>query len=349
MKPLRIGIIGAGQIAESAHIPAYQSLPKYATVAAICDTVQERANQVARRFSIPHVYTDYREMLKAISPDLVSVCVPNQLHYGLVMEALEAGSHVFCEKPPAITLAEAEAMQEKAAKEGLLLSYNFCHRHRGEMKALLQKVREHALGDIYGVEVIAQRRRAIPGWGSFTNKDIQGGGPLIDLGIHMLDAALCLLGYPKPAYVCAGMHDKIGKQGGMGLFGAWKGGDSYTVEDSAFGFVQFENGTTMTVKTSFALHTAQRETTVMNLHLYGNQAGASLSPCMIYSGEAGSFLNETIPFAPVDHIVAGAKNMVLGIWGLEELVVTGENVLLTQKIMNAMYESAEQGRPVCFR
>ena len=348
MKPLKIAIIGAGQIAETAHMPAYQSLSAYASVAAVCDTVQERARQLAQRFHIPHVYTDYKTMLKDIEPNLVSVCVPNRLHHPFVMDILEAGSHVFCEKPPAITFEEAKAMSEKAKEKGRLLSYNFCHRHRGEVKALRQLIDENALGDIYAVELTAQRRRAIPGWGSFTNKEIQGGGPLIDLGIHMLDAGLNLLDYPKPAYVCAGMHDKIGKQGGVGLFGEWKGGASYTVEDSAFGFIQFQNGMTMTIKTSFALHTAQTETSIMNLHLCGDKAGASLAPCMMYANEGAALINRTIPFSPVDHIVQGAKNMVLGILEIEELAVTGENVLLTQEIMNAMYQSAEKGRPISF-
>lgn len=135
-------------------------------------------------------------MLEAVKPDVVSVCSPNRFHFEHVMAALEAGCHVMCEKPPAMTPQEADEMRIAARKAGKVLAYDFHHRFALDTQLLREAVMNGTLDEIYFTSAQALRRCGVPGWGVFTNKALQGGGPLIDISIHMLDAAMYVLGFP---------------------------------------------------------------------------------------------------------------------------------------------------------
>ena len=347
MKKLKAAIIGAGNIAATVHAPGYQRLKNDVELTAVSDVNLAAAGRLAQEFQISNIYEDHKELLKEIKPDVVSVCTPNKFHFPIVYDCLEAGAHVFCEKPPAISAEQAQLMHEKAVQCGRLLSFNFTHRFRGETEVLRNQIKAGELGEIYAAKVQALRRFAVPGWGAFTNKELQGGGPLIDIGVHMLDLALYLLDFPKPVYVCGNTYNLIGKKGGDGQFGKWRG-ETYTVEDSAFGFVSFENGISLSLETSFALNTPQITTTEMNVHLYGDKAGVSLEPFMKYCNEDSKFINETIPFVEKDFALAGVENFVYAVLGCESPVVTSENVQLTQRIISALYQSAERKKPIVF-
>lgn len=191
MEKLRMAIIGSGQIAQVTHIPNYQLMGNVEIVG-ICDTRLEAAKTVAEKFGIEKYYDSHQEMLEEVQPDAVTICVPNKFHCQITLDALEAGCHVFCEKPPAITVEEAESMEKKAQEKGKLLSYGFHFRASEHVAFLKNRIKDGKMGEIYHTEVKWHRRRGIPGWGCFTNKEIQGGGPLIDIGAHMLDSALYL-------------------------------------------------------------------------------------------------------------------------------------------------------------
>ncbi len=347
MTMLKAAVIGSGQIAQTVHIPAYQSMPELVELIGVSDVQLSSAQSVSKKFGVPHAFGDHKEMLEKLKPDIVSVCTPNKFHHPIVTDCLKAGCHVFCEKPPAITLEQAEDIHQLAASMGKVVSYNFHHRFRPEITIMGDMLRQGQLGHVYAAEVQAVRRRAIPGWGNFLSKELQGGGALIDLGIHMLDSALYLLNFPTPVYACASMFDYIGKQGGTGLFGAWDK-ERFTVEDCAMGFVVFENNLTLSLTTSFALHTPQTETTRMNLHFYGENAGLSLQPLMLYQSEGAVQVNKTIPFSPQPNTFGGVINFVQAIVQGTQPVVTSQNVLLTQKIVDALYQSAAQNQPIYF-
>ena len=138
-------------------------------------------------------------------------------------------------------------MEKKAEEKGLLLSYGFHFRASEHVAFLKKPLTTGKMGEIYHAEVKWHRRRGIPGWGCFTNKAIQGGGPLIDIGAHMLDSALYLMDYPEISYVCATYSDRIGKTSKAGLMGSWDP-DKFTVEDSLFGFIRFKNGTSLELR-----------------------------------------------------------------------------------------------------
>lgn len=175
-KPLRVGIIGAGQVAQTAHIPGYLQCSGV-TVAAVADPQPGGARSLADAFGIPEAFEDAAEMLARCGLDAVSVCTPNRYHHPMAIAALAAGCHVFCEKPPALSVPEAAAMAAAAGNAGKVLAYNFHYRQGSEVQALKRQIAEGAFGEIYAGKVQALRRRGIPGWGSFTDKALQGAAP----------------------------------------------------------------------------------------------------------------------------------------------------------------------------
>lgn len=236
----KVVIIGGGQVAEKVHVPYYQ-LREELDLVAVVSPNSDRAKSFADRNEIPHYYTDPAEMYEIEQPEIVSICTPNRFHYENVMLALDNQCNVFCEKPPALMAEQAKEMYEKAQKKNCLLAYNFHHRFADDVAILKKEVDSGVLGEIYLSKVKALRRCGIPGWGDFTSKDIQGGGPLIDIGIHMLDAALYILGFPKIKKVTAKMFQKIGTKKSKGTLGEWDP-KKFEVEDSLFGFIEFEGG-----------------------------------------------------------------------------------------------------------
>ncbi len=343
MKKLKVALIGAGQIARVSHIPNYKEM-KEVTVAGICDTRLDSAKALAEQFAIPAWYDDHRRMLEEVKPDIVSVCVPNKFHCELTVDALRAGCHVLCEKPPALSGQEAELMERTAGEQGKLLSYGFHLRHGQAVSLLKNKIDRGELGRIYAVNASWMRRRGIPGWGCFTNREIQGGGPLIDLGAHVLDLALYLLDYPEVDYVCADMFDLIGRQGGTGFMGKWDAA-TFSVEDALFGYIRFRNGTVLRLDTTFAIN--MRDKDVRKVSIFGDKQGADLFPLEIYSGEDGEIWNQQYPFEESEDLhKKELMQFVNACLGKEELLVTGKQGSYVQRLIEKLYESARQRRPV---
>ncbi len=346
MKRLRMALIGSGQIAQVTHIPNYQSMEEVEIVG-ICDTRLEAAGRAADKFGIPNYYNSHVEMLEALKPDAVTVCVPNKFHCHIALYALEAGCHVFCEKPPAITVQEASEMERMAEMKGKLLSYGFHFRSSEQTAFLKDRIRKGRMGEIYHTEVKWCRRRGIPGWGCFTNKEIQGGGPLIDIGAHMLDCALYLLDYPDISYVCASASSRLGKTAGVGLMGSWNP-DNFTVEDGLFGFIKFQDGTSLDLQTSFAINQKQKD--VRSVKLYGSKEGAELFPLALYGEEDGQLSDKQFPFMEMrDWHIDADRNFVQACMGRAELLVTAKQGTYIQRVLCGLYESADTGMPVIMK
>ena len=344
MGKLKVGIIGAGQIVEVTHMPNYIKNSNLVKTVSIVDVNIERARFMAEKFGIPEYFSSYQEMFDKVDLDAVSVCTPNKFHAEAVIAALNKGCHVLCEKPPAVSLAEAESMTAAAKRNNRILTYNFHFRQGEEVQAVKRFIDAGEFGEIYSARVSALRRRGIPGWGVFTNKEIQGGGPLMDIGVHMLDTALYLMGYPEADYVSASSYQKIGNKPGVGLMGSWDPG-KFTVEDSAFGFIRFKNGSTLMLQTSFALN--MKEQSVMNVELFGEKAGASVFPPVIFTEKHGSIMDMQFPFIQeVDKHGRSIKNFINACLGNEAFICTAEQGLAVQKIIDALYRSAEMGKPV---
>ncbi|CCQ96491.1 putative oxidoreductase, NADH-binding [[Clostridium] ultunense Esp] len=346
MRKLRVGIIGAGQIAQVAHIPGYLSRPNEVEIVALSDLIKEKADSVASKYSIPHVFADYREMLRQCELDVVSVCTPNKFHAEATIAALQAGAHVLCEKPPALTEEDAKMMADTAKERNKILTFNFHYRFSAEVEALKRIIDAGELGEIYAARVLALRRRGIPGWGVFTNKEIQGGGPLIDIGIHMLDTALYLMGDPEPELLMGVTHTRIGNRPGVGLMGSWDP-EKFTVEDAAMGMIRFKNSASLVLETSFALN--MKEKSVMNVFLYGDRGGAELFPLSLHLEKGGYLMDTELPFLPdVNKYERSIHHFIdCCLYGRTPLV-TPEQGLLVQRIINGLYDSAQSGMAVRF-
>ncbi len=343
-KRLRVGIIGTGDIATRRHIPYYATSAE-AEVVALADINLERVQAVAQEFSIRHTFTDYQAMLAQTELDAVSICTPNRFHNPATIAALQAGCHVLCEKPPAITATETRDMAEAARAAGKILTYGFHFRHTAEVEALKRFVDAGELGAIYAATAMAVRRRGIPGWGVFTNKELQGGGPLIDIGVHMLDTALYLMGYPRPTEVMGVTYQKLGQRPGVGLLGKWDW-KNLSVEDMARGMVRFDNGATLLLDSAFAANVERRE--VMQVSLMGDGGGADVFPPKIYQERHGSLLDVTPVYLP-----AGQDCYQLQIERFVECCQTGKQPLSTaeqgiilQQIVEGLYRSALAGEAI---
>ncbi|RHW42636.1 gfo/Idh/MocA family oxidoreductase [Neobacillus notoginsengisoli] len=344
MRKLKVAIIGPGQIAEKVHAAYYATRNDVELVAAVHHNNIDKAREFAKRNGIPRYYTNADEMYEIEKPDIVSVCTPNKLHYGNVMQALKAGCHVLCEKPPALTSEEAKEMLEYSRSKNLILAYNFHNRFADDVGMIKEQVQQGALGEIYAVKVKALRRSGVPGWGSFTNKDLQGGGPLIDLGSHMLDAAFYVMGFPKVKKVTAKMFRKIGNKKSEGTLGKWDP-SKYEVEDSFFGFIELEEGGLIQVESSFALNI--KETSIMNVEFLGDEAGASLFPAQIYTdrkGELTYLLNRGT--ADPNRHQKSIKAFVDRCLGKPVMIADAEQGYKIQELIGALYESAEKGDSV---
>lgn len=342
--PLRVAIIGAGQVADKVHASYYATRSDVQMVA-VMDSHLEQAQAFAERHAIPAAWQeDAQEMLQAVKPDVVSVCSPNRFHFEHVMMALNAGCHVMCEKPPAMTPQEADEMRVAARRAGKVLAYDFHHRFALDTQLLREAVLSGTFGEIYFTTAQALRRCGVPGWGVFTNKSLQGGGPLIDIGIHMLDAAMYVLGFPQVKRVTAHSFQKLGTHKNSGQFGAWDPAQ-FTVEDALFGTIEFCNGGILRLDTSFALNI--REQSIMNVAFCGEKAGATLFPAHIYQDDAGVLQTLTQREEADDQRhLRSMDAFVRHVLGEPVMIADAEQGLVIQQLVAALYESAEKGESV---
>lgn len=338
----KVAIIGAGQVAEKVHAAYYKTRDELELVA-VCDPSMERGEEFRVKNGFQKHYATAEEMFAVEKIDIVSICTPNRFHFDNVMLSLRHGAAVMCEKPPAMSASEAKAMWKLADEKKVILAYDFHHRFSSEAQFLKQNVA--LLGEIYCVKATALRRSGVPGWGTFTNKEMQGGGPLIDMGIHMLDAAMFVLGFPKVKKVTAKSFQKIGTKKSMGTFGSWDP-TKYTVEDSLFGFIELENGGLIELDTSFALHIKPEN--MLNVDFFGDLAGGSLYPAEIYTDNAGEFELLANKEEPDENKHENSmKAFVDSVLGEGEVELAGaEQGYRIQKIVESLYESAEKGESV---
>lgn len=345
-KPLRVAVVGCGQISHTAHIPNFSQSPDVDLVA-VADKDRGRADQCSRTFNVPQAFDSFEEMLQTMHIDAVSICVPNKFHAPYAISALEHGCHVLCEKPPAMTADEVSTMAKTAEKAGKVLTFGLHYRFSAEVETIKRFADNEEFGTIHAAKAVALRRRGIPGWGDYGSKVLQGGGPLMDIGVHVLDAALWLMGYPEPRSVLATTHHGIGTREGVGELGSWDW-HNHSVEDMARGMVQFTNGASLLLETSFAANLGEQER--MEVSVMGDHGGADVLPPRIYQERHGVLI-DTVPVHPTPYGVAECYSRQIQdfirccVEGGETLVPTGEAIAL-QRIVDALYLSAQTQRTV---
>jgi predicted dehydrogenase len=280
-------------------------------------------------------------MLREV-PDLdaVSICTPNSLHAENAMAALEAGKHVLVEKPMAMSAREATKMVEASRRAGKQLIVGFQHRFEPRSKMLHDQVKAGHFGKVLHVRAQGLRRRGIPSWGVFGRKELTGGGPLIDIGVHILEASHYIIGSPRPVTASGATYCYIGDKAceAQAPWGAWDHA-TYTVEDLAVGFIRFENGTTLSVETSYAAHI---EKDVWNITLMGEKAGASWESGTIFTDHGGYMMNMTAQHLGTwDHFEHKMRHFVDVCRDHKHNEVPAEHGLMVQKMIDAIYHSAE--------
>ena len=358
MDKVRIGIIGCGGIANNKHMPALKKLPDVDMVA-FCDIIVERAEKAAKEFGIEgaKVYEDYKELLKDNTIDVVHVLTPNREHSFITVDALESGKHVMCEKPMAINTAEAQKMIDAANRTGKKLTIGYQNRYRPDSWYLKRACDNGDLGEIYYGKAHAIRRRAVPTWGVFLNEEEQGGGPLIDIGTHALDLTLWTMNNYEPKMVVGSVYKKLGDQTETG--NAWGDWDpkEFTVEDSAFGYIVMKNGATINLEAAWALNTLDVDEAKTSL--CGTKAGADMKGGLrINKVQYGKQVIENVDLeaggvAFFDGGAAEPQDIEARMWidaikNDTDVVVKPEQAIVVTKILEAIYKSAAEGKPVYF-
>jgi len=345
---LRIGIIGSGGIAQGCHMPGYAALPDLCEMVAVCDANPDVAKTAAEKFGIEKTYSSYSDMLANERLDAVSVATPNAFHLQPTVDALKAGVHVLCEKPLAMNAEEARQMCRAARDADKILMVGLQNRFGGPMRFMRDFIDHGHMGDIYYARAQALRRRGVPGWGVFIDKEKQGGGPLIDIGVHILDMTLFLMGYPNPVSASAQTWNKLGTN--PALHNNWGDYDraKFTVEDFAVGLIRFDNGAVVVLESSFM---ANLENDPFQTQLFGTKAGAVVrgwgeDAVRIFTEQdrqVFTMVPANIPSVESSHrdeVKAFVNAIVEG----KPSPVPGEQGLILNAIFDAMYRSAETGR-----
>jgi len=354
MEKLKIGIIGAGSIS-ACHMTGYKELKDRVEVVAACDIDAAKLQRYAEKWNIPRTYTDYNEMMAKEKLDCVSVTTWNAAHKGAAIAAMRGGAHVICEKPMAMNAAEAEEMLAVSKETGKLLQIGFVRRFGRDADTVRQLSAAGTMGDIYYAKATYLRRNGCPGrW--FGDKAYSGGGPLIDLGVHVIDLTRYLAGNPKPVSAYGVTYKNLGCNRASGAEVAWdkpEGGGQfeYSVEDFASALVRFDNGFTLQVEASFNLNIPHDTGLVQ---LFGTKAGAKIEGNVeLYSDMAGMFVNiqpqGNTSFGFTEAFNAEIRGFIDACEGKTVCRATAEDGVALMKILDAIYESAQTGKSVDIR
>lgn len=351
MDKLKIGVIGVGGISNE-HIQAYRKNP-HVELYAFCDINENQLESMGEKYGVSRRYTDKDVMLRELPElDAVSVCTWNSAHAPCAIAALNAGKHVLCEKPMATSAEEARAMLEAAEKNGRLLMIGFVRRYGNDCKILKDFIKEDYFGDIYYAKATYLRRNGNPG-GWFGDKSRSAGGPLIDLGVHVIDLTRYLMGNPKPVSVYGATFQKLLNRPNIKSEKAYNSvsagkKDICDVEDLASAMIRYDNGAVLQIEASFSLNIKKDEG---KIQLFGSKGGAKLDPELEMYTEVNDYLADVSLAMPtglsfdglfaneVNHFVDCVRDGV----PCQSPAADGVEIM---RILDAVYESARTGHEV---
>lgn len=350
MSKLKIGVVGLGSIAQM-HIGGYLNNPNV-ELYAICDINEERLKANGEKYGVERRFNSVYDMVKLPELDAVSVCTWNSAHAECSIAALKAGKHVLCEKPMCMNAAEGEDMLRAAEESGKLLMIGFVRRYGNDMDILQDFIKAGTFGEIYYSKARYLRRNGNPG-GWFSDKSRSGGGPLIDLGVHVIDFVRYALGNPKPISVYGATFEKLGNRPDLKTSRAYYSADHgekevCDVEDLATAIIRFDNGAVLNVESSFSLNIDDDKG---EIELYGEKGGAKIDPELKIYSTANGYMTDislkaktALEFAglfqkEIDHYV----DCLLGKTECRSPAVDGYEIM---KILDAIYESARSGHEV---
>jgi predicted dehydrogenase len=345
---LTVAVIGLGM--GRAHLDAFSKYPR-SHIGAICDVNADRLHQFARQYNLPQerCFGDYRKMLRRAKPlgiQAVSIVVPNAMHAPVALESFRAGMHVLCEKPMAMNAAEARKMIQASHAARRKLMINFSFQFRDQSQALKRMADSGVLGKIYFGRTVWHRRRGMPGFGGwFGTKELSGGGPIIDLGVHRLNLAMWLMGSPNPVSVSSSIYDRIARPL------AQRQKKTFNVEDLGCAMIRFDNGATLILEASWAGFSEKREDMVT--HLYGDKGGIIQRnvgegydfEAMVYTEQNGTLWSSRMLEA-TQPTPSSYQEFVDAVLDDRKPCADGEEGLRVQLVLDAIYKSAATGREV---
>ena len=345
MEPLRLGIIGTGSIAQ-AHLRGVTDLEEVEVVA-VADVIEEKAKETAQQWGIASAYQDYHELLGRGDVEAVTVCTPNQAHRAPTIDALQAGKHVLVEKPMAATLEDAAAMTKAAHETDKLLMVALKTRYEPYMQAAQAIMDSGALGDVYYSETVAARRCGIPRRASFLHKATGGIGATADIGVYSLDAALNLMGHPRPVAVSGIANNLLGTMYRDPVMGGWGClPDELEVEDFGVAWVRFESGAAMVFKTCWIMHMDS----IGGTFFLGTRGGLRLEPLTVYRHAWGQMTDVTPQSIPkVDGIELFKREnraFAVAIREGKPSPIPADEMLLTNVIIQGLIDSAAAGHEI---
>lgn len=350
---MKIGIIGCGTIANSAHLPSYAQNEK-AELVYFCDLNPEKAQAACEKYGAPgaKVVTDYHEVLNDPEVRAVSVCTPNYMHAQIAIDAMRAGKDVLCEKPAARTYAEALEMQKVQHETGRILNIGVVNRFNDSVNTIKKYIDSGKLGEVFHVYVSFRAHRSIPGLGgAFTNKAIAGGGVLIDWGVHYLDIVMYCCGDPKPLTVTGEAFCKLGVDMNNYVYKKmWAENTKdlngvYDVDDSVTGMIRTD-GPTITFNGAWAQNIGESETYI---DFMGDKGGIRLqygSNFKVYLSENGSLVAYEPEFKSRNAFQNEIDAFINCVETREKLPSHIDTVAITARIMQAVYDSSESHREI---
>ncbi|MBQ1210940.1 MAG: Gfo/Idh/MocA family oxidoreductase [Clostridia bacterium] len=347
---MKVAIIGCGTIANNAHIPSYMNNPE-AEIVYFCDILPERAAAAVEKYGCGKAVTDYHEVLADPEIVAVSVCVPNNMHKIIAIDAMKAGKHVLCEKPAGRTYDEVLEMQKVQHETGMTLNIGVVNRFNDSVNRIKDYIDSCKLGEVYQVYVSFRSHRSIPGLGgAFTTKEIAGGGALIDWGVHFLDIVMYCCGDPKPLTVTGEAFCKLGKDMEDYTFiNMWAGPPKYDgvydVDDSVTGMIRTD-GPVITLNGAWAQNIGEG---AMYIDFLGTKAGIRLQyggPFTVYSAENGALTSTTPQFNMRDMFQNEIDAFIRCVQTGEKLPSHIDTAIITAKMMQAIYDSSDAHREI---
>lgn len=347
-----IAIIGCGTIANSAHIPAYLANPD-AEIKYFCDIRKDRAEKAVNQYGLGIAIDDYRMILDDPDVDAISICTPNNCHAKIAIDCLRAGKHVLCEKPAARTYEEALEMQKVQHETGKTLNIGVVNRFNTGVNMIKKMIDDGELGDLYHVYISFRAHRSIPGLGGdFTTKSVAGGGALIDWGVHFLDLVMFCAGDPVPKTVSGQTYSKLGRDiENYTYLNMWAGppdySGTYDVDDYVTALIRTA-GPSITVNGAWAQNIGVEE---MYVDFLGDKAGIRLQyggEFTVYSAKHGALMDSTPKYTQTNHFQNEINGFLNCIKSGDKLPSHIDTVIVTSKIIQAIYESSDQGEEVSF-
>ena len=352
--------IGCGAIARKKHLPVCKA-DEHIRIRALYNRSKKAAEECRAQFGGEETYIAYsaEQIFADNNIDLVFIATANDSHCELAVKALESGKHVVCEKPMAINYTQAVKMYEASLSSGKLLHISYQNRYSQQARYAKRLIDEGFTGQIYCVKAHAIRRRAVPSWGRFTDKTVQGGGALIDIGSHAIDLALYLSGCTEAKYAVGCTYDLIGKAGSeANYWGAWET-EKFTVEDSAFGFVRLDKNVSLSVEASYAMNVSEEKEAVVDI--YGEKGGIELKgdgSVVLVEEHGGKMTVSTDKIQLTSRVTPPESSPIpfeLEHASYMKLLLDGnfsdpalKQAMTVSQIVDGIYLSAEKGIPIVF-